>query len=451
MPLSMRYIRLLSAVLLVALLPLMAAASPLPDRVAIMAFHQVGTGDDTDLGRTVAEMLLSEAFNARAFDVVDRHHLQELISERHMGENSQEMGGNAAQQIADMAGADGLLTGVVACMGGDVRIDARLIDVKSGQVLATANDFARRNLRDIAAASARIMNTLLGASQTGEDSSTPPSQEKDKDPTAPGRLYVHTTPQDARIRVMTVRPKYHPGMELHPGRHVIEVSHTGYGLRKETVHIAPGRETHVDVSLVKKGEEQPGREGFAFAMFARKDASSPPRSVHQGDVLHSGEHYKITFEPHRDGYVYILQVDAAGQVFQLFPMQRYGDMTLDNVNPVRQGASYTLPAPDKAFYLDQTRGKETIYCFIAPERQTHFEALYAELTQARAAGDSQQAASLQQELLELIAERPLAQSRDFAQSVQTPWSETGEIVAGMGQWLQELEGERVHVLEFMHE
>ena len=56
-----------------------------------------------------------------------------------------------------------------------------------------------------------------------------------------------------------------------------------------------------------------------------------------GTVLHSGDHYIIQFTPSEDSYVYIFQIDSNQGVYQLFPMESFKGVELDNRNPVRAG------------------------------------------------------------------------------------------------------------------
>jgi len=45
-------------------------------------------------------------------------------------------------------------------------------------------------------------------------------------------LTINASPANARIRILNIRPRYQPGMQLSPGRYHIEVSKTGYSTHK---------------------------------------------------------------------------------------------------------------------------------------------------------------------------------------------------------------------------
>lgn len=99
----------------------------------------------------------------------------------------------------------------------------------------------------------------------------------------------------------------------------------------------------------------------------RHKGQNEMKNLTNGTILYSGDHYKITFTPQADGYVYIFQTDSAGKVYQLFPMASMGGVEVNNFNPVKANVTYTLPAKDKSFYLDDQQGEEKIY-FIATKQ-----------------------------------------------------------------------------------
>lgn len=85
-------------------------------------------------------------------------------------------------------------------------------------------------------------------------------------------------------------------------------------------------------------------------------------------ILHSGDSYKITFTPQQDSYVYIFQVDGSEKIARLFPMEKMGNVVVNNFNPVKANQTYHIPGPTQSFKLDQTTGTEKIY-FIASQQQ----------------------------------------------------------------------------------
>ena len=174
------------------------------------------------------------------------------------------------------------------------------------------------------------------------------------------------------------------------------------------------------------------------------------KTITNGDTLTSGDHYKIVFTPDKDCYVYIFQVDSSNQVFQLFPMESFRGVPVNQFNPVKQGKKYVLPSPDKAFLLDKKVGIERLYFIASREQNEELESLYAELTVAVKHENSSEAKDTRSKLNKYFTRRGI-QVVSSKQSTQVPWRETGDVFSVMSQRLENLSKERIHVLEFVHQ
>ena len=64
-----------------------------------------------------------------------------------------------------------------------------------------------------------------------------------------GRLFIRTAPEGARIRILSIKPKFHQGILLKPGPHQIEISADGYATKNIWITIEPGDERNLGISL----------------------------------------------------------------------------------------------------------------------------------------------------------------------------------------------------------
>ena len=64
-----------------------------------------------------------------------------------------------------------------------------------------------------------------------------------------GRLFVTIYPEDATIRILEIKSKFHQGMELDPGKYHVEFSRDWYETKKKTVIILAGQETRLNLVL----------------------------------------------------------------------------------------------------------------------------------------------------------------------------------------------------------
>jgi hypothetical protein len=150
------------------------------------------------------------------------------------------------------------------------------------------------------------------------------------------------------------------------------------------------------------------------------------KSLVDGSVLNSGDHYKIQFTPAEDSYVYIFQVDSSKAIYRLFPMTSFGGVKVDNLNPVQAGVTYHLPAKDKSFKLDNIVGSESIIFLAFRQPNEALEQQYESLVKARLSQDNAKADNLQTAIKSNFKTRGLAAIVDDPnkKTVTVPWAPT---------------------------
>jgi hypothetical protein len=94
--------------------------------------------------------------------------------------------------------------------------------------------------------------------------------------------------------------------------------------------------------------------------FYTQTKSTPKRQFKSGATLRSGDQLKVSFVPDRPGYVYVINFDPLGNANVIFPHPN-----IKVGNEVKAGELYELP-PDDWYYLDSTKGKESIYLVASP-------------------------------------------------------------------------------------
>ncbi len=76
-----------------------------------------------------------------------------------------------------------------------------------------------------------------------------------------GRLFVETTPGDARVRILNIGPAFYQGMDLDPGRYHVEVSSDGYETEKRWVSLSAGEDETISMRLERVRAAQPAAGG----------------------------------------------------------------------------------------------------------------------------------------------------------------------------------------------
>ena len=70
-----------------------------------------------------------------------------------------------------------------------------------------------------------------------------------------GRLYVETQPDNAKVKILNIGPRFYQGMELKEGRYHVEVSADGYLSKKSWITLKFGEDKSINVQLTKKKDQ----------------------------------------------------------------------------------------------------------------------------------------------------------------------------------------------------
>lgn len=168
----MRRGRALALVALVGALALggVHAAAPAPLRVAVMPFDTVA--DDAGLaalGQGLQAMLTTDLASAPAIQLVERDKLAAVKGELALSKTAA-IDKATAIKVGRLVGASHLLTGQVAIVGQVMRLDARLVDATTGEVvLAEKIEGERELFFELEKALAKKLVDALGAPLTPKE------------------------------------------------------------------------------------------------------------------------------------------------------------------------------------------------------------------------------------------------------------------------------------------
>lgn len=104
----------------------------------------------------------------------------------------------------------------------------------------------------------------------------------------------------------------------------------------------------------KKEKEEPLALEAAL-VFAGADGKL--HAVREGATMTSKDNYALYLKPAQDCWIYIYQTDSAGNTLRLFP----NDDFKTAANPLSAGREYWAPNDGDYYFLDENKGKETIY------------------------------------------------------------------------------------------
>lgn len=161
--------------------PFVAAANA-PKKIAVLAFDEMDAeAKENALGRLVSEKLTTAAVRSGVFQVVERRLIEKILTEMEFGAKGASYS-SVAQKVGELAGADAVLSGSVSVWRGKASIDARLVNVADGAILAAEEAFTGLDPEAVSQASAKAFSRMAAViypqSARGVESPPPgPSSE----------------------------------------------------------------------------------------------------------------------------------------------------------------------------------------------------------------------------------------------------------------------------------
>jgi TolB-like protein len=132
-----------------ALVPAPARAQDTRPGIAVLPFDNSGSfGQDKEnfdaLQKGIAGMLISELAANPAARVVEREQIQSLLDEQHLGASGQ-VDPQTAARIGKLVGARYIITGIFVDFYGDFRVDLRLVNTETSEIIKVESDRMQRD------------------------------------------------------------------------------------------------------------------------------------------------------------------------------------------------------------------------------------------------------------------------------------------------------------------
>ncbi|MBL4658548.1 MAG: hypothetical protein JKX73_11140, partial [Flavobacteriales bacterium] len=121
---------------LITLLVIVTAFPAIADKTIAISYFDNTSGDIryNPLSKGIADMLITDLSKVPKINIVEREKLESLLQEIELG-SSKYFDQKTAQQLGKGLGAEAILTGAFLVLDDQLRIDARLVDVASGNIL----------------------------------------------------------------------------------------------------------------------------------------------------------------------------------------------------------------------------------------------------------------------------------------------------------------------------
>lgn len=117
--------------------------------IAVIRFKTLNKeAQDISLGELISETFTSSLVNSRNFKIIEREQLDKLVKEMEMGQTGF-IETTDAVEIGKMLHADAIITGSVALLGGQIQLNARIIEIESAYVISADTKTMSYTLKNI--------------------------------------------------------------------------------------------------------------------------------------------------------------------------------------------------------------------------------------------------------------------------------------------------------------
>lgn len=169
---------------------------------AVLDFNDL-SGNVSAFGRLISEELVTKLFQTKRVRVVERGLLEKALNELKFN-LSEVVDPARAKQLGKQVGADAIVIGTITDLGSTVKINARLIEVEKGDILAAAGAEVTKD-----GVVARLMSQILTSPGKGPATSPPAAKTAEASPApsppAPTKDLPKFENQGIRITVKSLK------------------------------------------------------------------------------------------------------------------------------------------------------------------------------------------------------------------------------------------------------
>ncbi len=144
--------------------------------IAVVEFTDL-QGNITDLGRFIAEELITRLFQTKQFKVIERQLLNKVLTEQDLSLTGI-IDPTSAKELEKILGVDAIASGTITDLAQSLRVNARLISTETGEIFAVASTEIFKDesvMRLLAAVAAPTRASSPKAAAESADASTPPA------------------------------------------------------------------------------------------------------------------------------------------------------------------------------------------------------------------------------------------------------------------------------------
>jgi TolB-like protein len=261
-------------IIIATLVALAAGVSAETNKMSIAVLQLDANGVAYGEARALTDRLRSELFGVGRFDVLERDKMDALLTEQKL-QGSGYTASRGLIELGRLINVNGIVSGSIGKLGAKYLLNARLVDVETGMILATAAEECACPLEELTAVLNRVAQRLANVEPRAEFT----IQYYDKSGTAKGNFYIKSAPSGATVYIndKMIRSVVTPLTieDLPAGTYRIRAEKDNFARTTEAV-LQVNEFKKIDLVLEKKqgrlevNSTVPQSDVYLFGMFAGK-------------------------------------------------------------------------------------------------------------------------------------------------------------------------------------
>jgi len=133
------------------------------EKAKIVILEFLGLNEEAkkdNMGKMVTETMTTSLVNSRAFNIIEREKLSKVLKEFQLSQAGV-VDAASAKEIGKILGADAIITGSVMMLRNELRLDARIIDVATGSIVAAESTFGEVDIQTIGQMCENIVDKII--------------------------------------------------------------------------------------------------------------------------------------------------------------------------------------------------------------------------------------------------------------------------------------------------
>jgi TolB-like protein len=216
-------------------------------KISVAVNDFTAEGIEESSARIITDRIRAELINSGSFRIMERGEMDKILREQGFQQSGACTDQSCLVEVGQLLGVEKIVAGTIGKLGTLFTISMRIVDVRSGEILATVNQDCQCSIEDLLSTAVPSIAKNFTARMSG--GTVAPSTESVK---TTASLSVASVPSGAKVllndKVVGSAPFSDNGLK--PGDYSLKLDLDGYQPKVETITLASGKSLDLSYTLM---------------------------------------------------------------------------------------------------------------------------------------------------------------------------------------------------------